>query len=314
MSASVEQVHLISGQTISSSSYPLLLIHGILSNESVWDPILPYIKEVLPNTEVIKIEIGNGDIDSVTMSLEQQMTELSRIIQRNDKLKEGFNVIAHSQGGILIRAYIQFFSHLPGFPNVKRLVQIFSPNGGVYGVPNFSGCIGSCLLNCCGSAPYCCCFAGYSFADYWRDPYNLEAYETSQSVLARLNQCSRLSSNEEKRMNKKTLSELTGWLVIATENDDTVIPYGSPFFDEYKANTKDIIHLDNPEHSLNQNGRDPLGLLQLIKENKIHKCTTTIKHEDGVNVVSKPLYDQVILPFLTCDDPTSRLFIQDVDI
>eukprot|EP00792_Barthelona_sp_PAP020_P005221 TRINITY_DN2556_c0_g1_i1.p1 TRINITY_DN2556_c0_g1~~TRINITY_DN2556_c0_g1_i1.p1 ORF type:complete len:319 (+),score=81.87 TRINITY_DN2556_c0_g1_i1:103-1059(+) len=310
----VEERNSIEDEQFSFVATPLVLIHGILADKEVWNPVLKHIKKKMPKSRVICIEIGNGYRDSLEMPLMEQLTIFAQIVREHPSLQNGFDILSHSQGGILARGYIQFYSFLDVYPKVRRLVQIFSPNGGVYGIPNFTNYLSKPLLCCCGSSPYWCYFNEYSFAGYWRDPYNLSTYKRIDSFLARLNQVSDLSSQLEKERSKKTITNLDGMLLLSSCNDTTVLPSTSCFFDEYAPNSKDIIGLEDENHSLNQRGDDPLGLLEMKRKKRVHKCSVTINHEEATFMRAQKMYDEVIIPFLLCDDVTTAKFSDLIEI
>lgn len=67
-------------------------------------------------------------VDSVD---DVQLDEFCRKMKQDPKLADGVNIVGFSQGGLLVRAYVERCND----PPVKNLVSYLGPQMGVYGVP-----------------------------------------------------------------------------------------------------------------------------------------------------------------------------------
>ena len=58
-----------------------------------------FIKEDFPGIYVHNVEIGNGRADSLFMNINKQVEQFAQHVKSDPKLRNGFNLIGHSQGG-----------------------------------------------------------------------------------------------------------------------------------------------------------------------------------------------------------------------
>lgn len=61
------------------------------------------------------------------MEINSQVDKLAAAIRADPNLKKGFNLIGHSQGGLLTRAYVERYND----PPVYNLLGWVPPNDGV---------------------------------------------------------------------------------------------------------------------------------------------------------------------------------------
>ena len=108
-------------------TYPTVLMHGVLANKQNMDE-LKTLLELNFKIPVYNIEIGNGVGTSLFTSMNSQLEILCDTIYKMDELKDGFNFIGMSQGGLLARGYVEYCNKYP----VINLITLASPNGGVY--------------------------------------------------------------------------------------------------------------------------------------------------------------------------------------
>ena len=119
----------------SCQSLPVVLLHGINSNKRSMVPLEENLHRVCPNLRVFNIEIGDGNRDSFR-NLWKQLEMFRQQIIREPELKEGFHLIAHSQGGVTARGYVESYNKdsSSGF-HVHTLITLGSPHRGVDGIP-----------------------------------------------------------------------------------------------------------------------------------------------------------------------------------
>lgn len=72
---------------------------------------------------------------SLAVSVSEQVAQFAATVKNDSRLAQGFNLIGHSQGGLITRAYIERYNN----PPVYNYVSLAGPFDGVYGVPAFNG-------------------------------------------------------------------------------------------------------------------------------------------------------------------------------
>ncbi len=116
-----------------------------------------------------------------------QVEWLRRDLEEDPKLKDGFHMIAHSQGGLVGRYYIERYNN----PRVHTYISLGSPQRGIFGTPskiderfiwlNYLEQFASKLF-------YTSKFQRYiSFASYWCDTLHYQKYLKKCKFLPYLN-------------------------------------------------------------------------------------------------------------------------------
>jgi len=245
---------------------PIVVLHGIASSAKNMQVLSEWLKETF-DRDVFNIEIGNGELNSVYMPLDQQLTILCNTIYNIRELSYGFDFIGMSQGGLLARGYLEDCNVFP----VRNLINLASPNGGV--IEETSLDMYSKFYQ-----------QHFSLSGYWRDPLRLEEY---------LNRCSYLPylNNEKKHefssQYKARILSLKNYIVIWSPFDDVLNPPESAKFSFYD-DEYNIIPLR--ETALYKD--DSLGLRRLDEENRFHIYETNCTHVQNRDPVCfTQLYD-----------------------
>jgi palmitoyl-protein thioesterase len=273
-----------------AASYPVVLLHGVASDSTKMNTLSNWIQDTF-QTKVFNIEIGNGVKTSMYTALPIQLEELCQTIYKNDELKEGFNFIGMSQGGLLARGYVERCNAYP----VKNLITLVSPNGGTI--------VKSIDLNM-----YTDFYQNhFSVSNYWRDPLKLNEYLTMCCYLPILNNeiiidiikdndvygnvnsyidddddddDDYVDNNDIANNQREQLKTLENFVMVWSPNDGIVFPPESgkfSFYDEFY----NVIPLENTELYKT----DALGLKYLNENNKLHihhtNCTHT-EHRDPI--------------------------------
>jgi palmitoyl-protein thioesterase len=146
-------------------------MHGVLaSKENMAE--LKSMLELNFKIDVYNMEIGNGVPTSIFTPMETQLQTLCNEIYKIDALKNGFNFIGMSQGGLLARGYVEYCNKYP----VINLITLASPNGGVYYKTSLAD-------NYYEPSKQ----ESLSISNYWRDPYRYDIYLSNSTYLAQLN-------------------------------------------------------------------------------------------------------------------------------
>jgi hypothetical protein len=226
------------------SKLPVVLMHGILSNENKMSELKFYL-EIEFNVNVIVPEIGNGKIDSLIYSIDRQGKLLCDNLNSNELLSSGFNFIGMSQGGILGRYYIQNC----GKYNVNNFITLVTPHGGIFNNLDYES-------------------NEISFLSYWRNPYHLNEYY-KYILLAELNN-EVITSNSNKYKTK--MLSLNNFIMVYSPYDKVLSPPESGKFSTYKDESMDIIPMNQTKMY------STLGLNEMDMGNKINIFQTNCSH------------------------------------
>jgi palmitoyl-protein thioesterase len=207
-----------------NNKLPVVIMHGLLSNSENMNQLKDFLTNTF-NLNVIVIEIGNGAGDSLNMPLDEQGEILCGEIMSKSILKNGFNFIGISQGGILGRYYIQKCNEY----KVNNFITLVTPHGGVYNKINT-------ILDVYGKWYQ----DHVSIGSYWRDPYRYDTY-LMVTLLADMNN-EIITVNSD--MNKKQLSSLNNFIMVYSPIDTVVMPPESGKFSTYKIKSMDVISLE----------------------------------------------------------------------
>lgn len=118
---------------------PVVVVHGVLSTALWMEEVADWVHASLGESAYVRcIEIGNGEVDSITRPMEWQLAKLAEQIQGDERLHQGFNMIGHSQGTLLSRAFVQRYD----WPQVDTLISWVGPQAGQFGCPTYEPLLG----------------------------------------------------------------------------------------------------------------------------------------------------------------------------
>jgi len=281
---------------------PIVLLHGITSDKSELASVEEWLSSRLPNP-IYNIEIGNGRRTSLFKTMDWQLTELCQVIYNIPALENGFHFIGMSQGGLLARGYVQRCNRFP----VRNLITWVSPHAGVYGfndvffdwqkvyTPGYQGL--------------------YSFAGYWKDPYQYESYLANSTFLPYLNNESPNPDLYGERgfnfqQNKERIMSLENFVMIWSDNDDVISPQQSGKFEFYDiiCDTRDTPGCqekinDDPLPVSNffnssQYTQNLLGLRTLYETGRLHMLETQCTHSGHKTEACFPQLEELTFRFL----------------
>ena len=272
---------------------PIVLVHGVLSDDYGMAPTEHYIKKHMGEDVYIKnVQLGLGEIFSLT-NVYHQAEYLRAAIESDPKLKDGFNFVVHSQGGLVARYYLQKYNN----PRVLTYISWGSPQQGVFGLP---GTYDDRLiwLNILETYAYKFIYSKplqkfIGVAGYWHDTLHYHKYLKKACFLPYLNN---QLSHADAELFKQNLSSVKNMVFVMSTNDDIIEPRISCHFGFYKVGSKDEI-----ENLLDSDGyrNDALGLRTLNESGRLHLLLADCAHaqfqEDEKNFVENTL------PFLIAD-------------
>jgi len=268
---------------------PVVLMHGLLASNEAMSHAQAWIEQDFPGIYVKNVEVGNGREDSLFLDIDQQILLFTKAVQSDPKLKKGFNLIGHSQGGLISRAYIQRFND----PPVYNFLSWAGPHAGQYGVPELNylcpdydcpwldeifsliieNAYGSWIQN------------HISFAAYWKDPFDFGDYLQYSHFIADIN-------NERDVKNKTyrdNIISLNTMVLIYSTIENIVIPATSPWFQFYDVGHDDASSVKALKDT-DQYKQDWLGLQTLDVKNKLKLYSIDCDHADIPRDVCKKWY------------------------
>jgi palmitoyl-protein thioesterase len=231
---------------------PIVVLHGVASSAPNMNDFSVWLEKVF-TTKVFNIELGNGFKTSLYSPLTEQLNELCSTIYAIDELKDGFNFIGMSQGGLLARGYTEQCNKY----RVINLITMVSPHGGVIEDINIDM-----------YSPFA--QKHLSLAGYWRDPKKIDTYLDTCSYLPIINN-EKITLISELQL--KNIKSLKNFILIWSENDDVVDPPESGKFSFYDDNYNII---DIKETVIYK--KDLLGLKYLDEKNAFHIHETNCTH------------------------------------
>ena len=253
-----------------TASLPTVLVHGILSDIDEITPIEIWLEQN-NITSIYRVEIGNGVYDSIFMNMNNQLDLLCKTIYAIDDLKDGFNFIGLSQGGLLARGYVQKCNKFP----VKTLITWATPHEGVDGLSfidvyfdNIYGDFEQSLL---------------SFPGYWKDPGRYQEYLDRAQYLPFMNN---EIPHSNRQLYKENILSLKNFIMIWSPIDGTIRPVRSCKF----GFLKELFQSD-------QYLLDLIGLKTLDQSGRLHIHQIDCDHSSFKNGCFEQLRN-VTLPYL----------------
>ena len=256
---------------------PVVLMHGVTSDRSSMDTLAGWLADKYPGIYVKNVEIGNGWIDSLFWSMNDQCADFAEQLLADPKLARGFSMVGHSQGGLVTRCALERYPL-----KVYNYVSLAGPNAGQYGVPSFNAMCPDAQCPWLVELFDLVLTGGWtdplvqdhlSFASYWKDPLDYPAYLKYSTFLPDLNN-ERPEKNATYR--ERVLAVNTMMLVHST-TDIIIIPRTSPWFWFY---AEDSISGIVPVQQTAQWTEDWLGLRALYERGGLRFEAVNCSHND----------------------------------
>jgi len=275
---------------------PVVLMHGLFASAEAMSHAQAWIEADFPGIHTLNVEIGDGKDSSLLMDLNLQVEAFTKAVQADPLLANGFNLVAHSQGGLISRGFIERVN----VPPVYNFITWSTPHQGVYGVPDFNALcpdtpcpwlnnIFDALLDGKGTEPWLQKFI--SFAAYWQDVMHYDAYLSNNIFLADINN-QRPDKNATYAANLASLNTLAlEWSFV----DTIVVPNTSAWFEFFAVNeTNKVIPLTQSDLYI----QDWIGLKKLDDMGRLKLYKTDCPHQDYPREQCKYWYDQYTQPLL----------------
>lgn len=243
---------------------PVVLMHGLGDSGSNpgMQSLAKSIMTKYPGSYATAVDVADG-MSSIFQKIQPQVDQFAKVVKADPKLANGFNVVGLSQGGIIIRAYVEQYND----PPVKRFVAICGVVNGVFDCPAEVKII-PFLCDLFKSNPYRFLFNGsfeLSFSDYFVGIDNKTKFLEESEFLPALNGQVPSPHIASYKSNWASLERIT--LIEATK-DTMVYPYQAEQFGGYKWASKNELYLYNDtSNDMYQN--DYFGLKTTDKAGKI---------------------------------------------
>ncbi|KAK9757773.1 hypothetical protein RND81_01G184800 [Saponaria officinalis] len=212
-------------------------------------------------------------------------------VKELDELKNGYNLIGLSQGGLISRGLVEFCDEAPP---VKNFISIGGPQAGVASAPNCSsnaicGILGDLINIVPVYSSYIQSFAAP--CNYMKIPTKIDQYLKGCKFLPYAN-------NEKPGFFNATYKErfasLQNLVLVMFEDETVIVPKESSWFGYYPDGSTDVV-LPFNETTLYK--EDLIGLKTLHEAGKV----TFLKAFGGHLNLSDALFE-MILPFLKDDE------------
>jgi len=186
------------------------------------------VSDAYPGMYSISVNVANG-FESYVTPMWQQVDAFAAIVQNDPKLASGFNAAGLSQGGPVVRGYIQKYNN----PPVHNFVSICGVQGGEFNCPREFQEI-PFLCDYFLKDPYSVFGGGITlaFSDYWVDSLNMTQYLAENKFLVPLNNQQRDPSLHNATF-KTHFSSLNHLVLIEAVNDTVIYPAVSEQFGGY---------------------------------------------------------------------------------
>lgn len=214
------------------------------------------------------------------------------------KLQNGFNFVAHSQGGLLARSVIQA---LPETLHVLSFISLASPQHGQWGTCQLIAkrSLGGLLNNAAFASfsknqGYLALYNPFgqhiSIGNYWRDPRHMRQFLRQSDFLPFLNN---LQPHEDSERFKSNFLRLKKAVFVGSEADDCTNPPLSAVFD-YVDEYSQYVPMNTSEVYL----RDTFGLRSMEERGDLVIARVgDVEHEAWLH--TQGLFDRYIAPHLS---------------
>lgn len=280
--------------SIIAKNLPIVLIHGILSDEYAMVPAKEHIQEYLPDVYVKNIRLGEGRITSL-FNMHDQVEWLKQEMEADEQLQDGCIIIAHSQGGLVARYFIEKYNN----PRVYIYIAWGTPQAGIFGAPDK---IDTYIpwLKILQQISYKFAYSPLmqrliSFAGYWKHPLHYEKYLQGCTFLPFVNN---EIDHADAALFKANICNLACMVLVQSTQDEVVVPVSSCHFGFHPIGFPQEI--ENLFDSQWYND-DALGLKTLAESGRLHlklaHCPHSELQSDEYNFVENTL------PYLTYEAP-----------
>ncbi|KAH0571054.1 Palmitoyl-protein thioesterase [Spironucleus salmonicida] len=249
---------------------PIVLLHGVTASASSMDKMQQWLEQ--ENFVVFNCEIGNGAQNSINMPISWQAEQLALCIESHKDIQNGFIGVGHSQGGMIMRYYLQMLSH--NSVKMLRLITLASPLAGYF-------CKGKedCTLGLTAISPNLIYLEGIQNTlaptNYWRDPTAYDKYVKGALALPVIN-----NEREFSQQVKTNFMSIDKLVMFASPKDEIIRPWQSSFLGFFKnGSSTEIVDMEHTDVYL----QDLYGLKTMNEQGRIVKIEVDSLHSEYNN-------------------------------
>lgn len=251
---------------------PVVFVHGLgdVFNGPGMSMLTNSVKSEFHWIRIFSAEPGGG-LFSMAKPFPSMVEDFVKQIQSIPSLKDGFNLVGYSQGGLIARAYVEKYND----PPVYNLISLHGPQSGI------SMCPGGQLMGTVQRIAALPCEYAMHWAlvtphDYWRGRdfqgvHSKETYLSWNTYLQDIN-------NEGVKFNqtyRDNMLKLNRYVLVKALQDSVVIPNESEWHGYYEwGNFDKILKMEETE----EYKEDRIGLKTLNEQGRILKLTTNGPH------------------------------------
>ncbi|ETV97500.1 hypothetical protein, variant 2 [Aphanomyces invadans] len=117
--------------------YPVVMMHGMndAGHTGHMERMRLVVSDTLDGAYVTSVQIGRNvredEYNSVHLTMDEQVSRFAAIVRRDPNLRHGFHAIGFSQGGLIVRGYIERYNN----PPVIGFLACHSPLAGIGSLP-----------------------------------------------------------------------------------------------------------------------------------------------------------------------------------
>lgn len=281
---------------ITAKNLPIVLVHGLFSNKHAMVPAVKHIKKYLPGVYVKNIRLGEGRIATL-FNMHDQVEWLRQEMEADPQLQNGCIIIAHSQGGLVARYFIEKYNN----PRVYVYIAWGTPEAGIFGAPDKIDTYIpwlKILEKCSYRFAYSYLMQRLlSFAGYWKNPLHYEKYLQGCTFLPFVNN---EIEHADSALFKENICKLSCMVLVKSTKDEVVVPASSCHFGFHPIGFPNEIEnlFDSPWYQ-----NDALGLKTLAESDRLHlklaHCAHSALQEDEYNFIENTL------PYLIFESPAA---------
>jgi len=273
---------------VANSSYTVVLMHGLgdSSENPGMQSLATSLEARYPGMYTLVAPVANF-LDSIFTPMTQQVDEFAAAVRADPNLAEGFSALGLSQGGLVVRGYIQKYND----PPVRNFVSICGVMNGAFDCPLEVQIIPfACEL--WKSNPFRFLFNSsvLSFSEYFvlyaTDAGRTE-YLTENAFLPPLNNEVVNAFNATGKKNIRSLAKLA---VIGATQDTMLIPWQAAQFGGYVTDSDKTVYgfTEGPHYT-----QDLIGLRELYDDGRMDLLSF-----DGDHLRFNSTYwEDVVLPY-----------------
>ncbi|OQR97597.1 palmitoyl-protein thioesterase 1 [Achlya hypogyna] len=215
--------------------FPVVMMHGMndAGHNRHMERMRNVVSETLDGAYVTNVQIGKNvaedEYNSVHLTMDEQVARFATIVAKDPNLRKGFHGIGFSQGGLILRAYIERYND----PPVIGLLACHSPLAGIGALPicNPNDFFCRQLNNIVGAVAYSDELQEHlAQSNYYRDPTRIQEYLEHVRFLPDLNN-ERAEKNATYSAHFSALRQL---VLVRALRDTQVAPSLSSWFGGYQ--------------------------------------------------------------------------------